>query len=312
MKNKKYLFFILLFSFILISTLIKCDDNSITKPDNYEDFYLEYNVSGGIAGMNNNLEIFENHDVTYMSYYHRVKDIISQERLHEIFNLLNDNDYFSLDSQYVSNEIMDDIYITITYQSATISKKVFASVSYYSDSNSNVKVRLMNIREYFENYITTLTNDVNSGKVTIYSQSVLEEWPFSEKISLSDNLSKSVGVNEEIYNYLKSFYQQNIDVAFFEGDYIYRLNGSGGYGLSFSELDTFYISIHNRNHGIQWTIGTKLAEIPEDGIFITGSDYTWLKNILKETNYPRYFIDNAVESGENVYEVRLVHGNYFE
>jgi hypothetical protein len=216
MKNKKYLFFILLFSFILISTLIKCDDNSITKPDNYEDFYLEYNVSGGIAGMNNNLEIFENHDVTYMSYYHRVKDIISQERLHEIFNLLNDNDYFSLDSQYVSNEIMDDIYITITYQSATISKKVFASVSYYSDSNSNVKVRLMNIREYFENYITTLTNDVNSGKVTIYSQSVLEEWPFSEKISLSDNLSKSVGVNEEIYNYLKSFYQQNLDVSFLE------------------------------------------------------------------------------------------------
>ncbi len=312
MKNKQYIIFILLFSFIFISALIKCDDNSIIKPDNYEDFYLEYNVSGGIAGMNNSLEIFNNHDVTYIGYYYRIKNTISQERLYEIFNLLNDNDYFSLDSQYVSQKIMDDIYITVTYRSATISKKVFASACYYSDSNFDWKVKLSNIWNYFEEYVSTLTSDVNSGKVTIYSKSMLEEWPFSEKISLSDNLCKSVGVDEEIYNYLKSFDQQNINVTFFEGDYIYHLNGSGGYGLSFSELDTFYISIHVRNHGIQWIIGTKLSKIPEDGIIITGSDYTWLKNVLKETNYPRYFIDNEVESGETVYEVRLVHGNYFE
>ena len=160
--------------------------------------------------------------------------------------------------------------------------------------------------------ISTLKSDIISGKVTIYSESILEEWPFSEKINLSDNLARNVGVDEAIYNYLKDFYQQNIDVTFFEDDYIYRLNGSGGYGLSFSELDTFYISIHDRNHGIQWTFGTKLSEIPDEGIIITGSDYLWLKNALEETHYPRYFVDNNVESGENVYEVRLIHGNYFK
>jgi len=311
MKTIYLIIILLIFSSVTILTF-KCDENSITKPDNYEDFYLEYNVSGGYAGINNSLEIFENHEVTYISSYHRIKNTISQEKLYEIFNLLNENDYFSLDSQYVSQIIMDDIYWTVTYQSATISKKVSASAFYYSDSNPILKNRLINIWKYFDNYISTLINDVNSGKVTIYSKSILEEWPFIEKIRLSDNLSKSVGVDEEIYNYLKSFYQQNIAVTFFEGDYIYRLNGSGGYDLDFSELDTFYISIHDRNHGIRWIIGTKLSEIPEEGIFITGSDYTWLKNVLKETNYPRYFIDNEVESGETVYEVRLVHGNFFE
>jgi len=297
---------------MLILTFVKCDNNSITKPKSYEDFYLEYNVSGGIAGMNKSLEIFENYDVTYNSNFYRLKQSINQEKLYEIFNLLNDNSYFSLDSQYISQIVMDDIFLTITYKSPTISKKVLVSASYYTDSDSNLKTRLSNMWEYFDEYISILTSDISSGKVTINSESILEEWPFTEKISLSDNLSKNVGVDEEIYNYLKDFYQQDIDVTFFEGDYIYRLNGSGGYGLSFSELDTFYISIHDRNHGIHWTIDTKLSNITDEGIIITDSDYIWLKNVLEETHYPRYFVDNSVESGEYVFEVRLLHGNNFE
>lgn len=312
MNNKSNTYVLLLFSFIFICTIICCDNDSITKPDSYEDFYLKYNVSGGIAGMSNNLEIYENHDVTYTSSSYRVKKNISQERLYDIYTLLNDNDYFSLDSQYVSEQgVMDDIYMTITYQSSTRSKTVFASAYYYSFSNAEWKDKLGCIWEYFDEYITTLTSDIDSGKVTIYSESILEEWPFSEKISLSDNLCKDVGVDEEIYNYLKEYYQQNIDVTFFEGEYIYRLNGSGGYGLSYSELDTFYISIHDRNHGILWTIETKLSEITDEGIIIAGSDYIWLRDTLEETHYPRYFIDTNIESGESVYEVRLIHGNYF-
>ena len=311
MRIRKKGFIILLLSISMVSLLVYCQRDFSTNPDNYKEFYLKYTISGGIMGMYKGLEVFENHKVTYQGDSYRIKGNISQEKLYELYNLLVNNDYFNLDSLYEPEQIvMDDIYTTITFQSSTRSKTVTVS-SYYSYMSDDAawKDKMRIICKYLNDYITALTDTVTTGKVTVRSKSILEEWPFSEKISLADNLSKNVGVDEEVYNYLKEQHYRDIKVTFFEGEYLYHMNGSGGYGLTYSELDTFYISIHSRNHGIFWPFEMKLSEITDEGYNINGPDLLWLSDTLNATHYPRLVYDTSIKTGEYVYELSLLYGN---
>lgn len=131
-------------------------------------------------------------------------------------------------------------------------------------------------------------------------------------MKLSDYVHQNAEVDEDIFNHFKAYYQQDKQVTYFEDEWIYRMNSSGGYAFSYEEPDTFYLSIHQRSKRIQWQIGIKLQNIPEDGIVITGSDYQWLKETLEQTYFPRCFMDNDVATGEYIYEVFLKHGNNFD
>ena len=81
---------------------------------------------------------------------------------------------------------------------------------------------------------------INSGKVIVTKKMILEEWPFSDRIKLSDHLYKNVDVDEEIYKHIREPSNQDVKVSFFEGEWIYRLNASNS-----GELSSYYISIHD-------------------------------------------------------------------
>ncbi len=310
-KRKIYIFLLLSFMYIVLNP--GCNNYSITDSNNHEEFYLDYNISGGIAGDNKTLTINKSDSVFYKSRFHSIHSTFNDEKLNDIYNLLVNKDFFKLDTEYLPEQmIIDDLIFTITYQSSLRSKKVIASGYCINNcSESKWPKELKSIIEYLDESIIYLKNNIKFGKVTITSKSLLEKWAFSDKIKLSDHLGEDIGADEEIFNHFKEYYQQNKNVTYFEGDWIYRLNGSGGYSLSYTELDTFYISIHDRNQGIKWPFATKLSEISEEGLIISESDYTWLKDILEQIHYPRYFIDNTLESGEYVYELFLLHGNNF-
>lgn len=313
MKTKKVFYIISLLALLSTSTLFHCHRDFATNPDNHEEFYLKYTIVGGIQGLNKNLEIFDNHNVTYQDHSFSIIDSIGQKKLDELYNLLMENDYFTLNTQYIPDHaVMDDILTTITFHSPTRSKTVTVSSFYsYKSDGAAWKENFGIICKYLDDYITTLTTDINSGKVTIRSKSILEEWPFSEKINLAENLNNNITADEEVFNYLKEQKHRLINIKFFEGEYIYDVYGNGGYSFEYSELDTFYISIYYQSNGILWPFEMKLSDMTHDGYILNGPDYIWLRDTLETDYSTKLFYDTGMDSGEYVYELSLVHGNYF-
>ncbi|MDZ7723314.1 MAG: hypothetical protein U5R06_11040 [candidate division KSB1 bacterium] len=124
-------------------------------------------------------------------------------------------------------------------------------------------------------------------------------------------MHQNVAADKDIFNHFKQRHQQNKNVAYYKNEWIYDMHTSGGYALEYSELDTFYLSVHNRNHAIQWPFDPPLADIKETGLVLAGSDYFWLKDTLAQTTYPVYFMDGELQTGEYVYSLNLKHGNNF-
>ncbi len=305
---------VVLFSVFMSFVFLNCKEYSATEPNIYENYNLVYNISGGFGGMNKTLWIFEDKEVKYTGRSYNIKSEMDDQSLLGIYELFVENDFFELDSLYMPDQqIMDGINVRLEFESATRSNSIYLSTHYinYVMSDTTVKVKLRNIFGYLDEYINTLTNSVDMGNVTIRSKAILEEWPFGDKISLSDYLNKSVGVDEEVFNFLKEKHQLDDNVKYFQDGLIYQLVGSGGYAFSYSDLDTFYINIYNPKEGMLWPLELKLSDITDDGIVVEGDAYIMIKDTLNTSYYPRYFYDTAMETGEYVYEIDLVTGNDF-
>ena len=98
-------------------------------------------------------------------------------------------------------------------------------------------------------------------------------------------------------------------MQYYEGTWIYRITASGGYEFTYSDLDTFYISIHDRSKAIDWLLNLKLSRIPDKGIYVSGSNYQWINEKIEKARYPVLFIDGPLQSGEYVYSVSLMRGD---
>ena len=288
-----------LFIFFLFNSCIR--DFGTNIPDT-ETFSLDYNESGGVGGMNNTLTISKSDSIVYLGHDYDFSTKAAEEDLNFLFLVLNSNSFFSMDSAYLPDQrVADDIIFRISYHSDSKSHIVIASGCC---SNSKWPKGLINIVDYLQGYVIELKSKINSGKVIVTKKMILEEWPFSDRIKLSDHLYKNVDVDEEIFKHIREPSNQDVKVSFFEGEWIYRLNASNS-----GELSSYYISIHDRNKPILWPFKPKLADIPENGINLVGQDYFWIKRKLKEIHYPRYLIDGLLESGEYIYEINLINGN---
>ncbi len=100
MERKIYLFYLLSFLYLFSNTA--CNNDSITNPNNYKEFLLEYNVSGGISGEDNTLTVNKNDSVYYTSHFHKISSIFNEKKLDDIYNILINNDFFELLSRRIN------------------------------------------------------------------------------------------------------------------------------------------------------------------------------------------------------------------
>ena len=297
---KTLIIFTILFITFLFNSCTR--DFSTNIRDAAETFSLNYDEGSGFSGLGTTLTISNEDSVFLTGYNYDFSTTATEEDLNLLYLILESNSFFLMDSSYLPDKyVADDIIFRISYQSDSKSRLVIASASC---RNSKWPQGLKNIVDYLQGYVTDLMGKINSGKVSITSKMVLEEWPFADKIQLADHLYQKVDIDEKIFKYIREPSNQDTEVSFFEGEWIYRLNASNA-----GENSSYYISIHDRNTPIFWPFDTKLAEITEKGIMLTGQDYIWLKEKLEETHFPRYFIDGVLESGEYIYEINLINGN---
>ena len=231
--------------------------------------------------------------------------------INNLFGTISVNGFFNMESSYLpERSVADDIFFIITIQTNAESKTIQAS-GYCRDncSGHSWPAGLSVIIDTLNNYITAYKNKINSGYLFIQSKAMLDAWPFGDKIKLADHLNEHVAANEDIFNRFKSLYQQGKEVQYYEGTWIYRITASGGYEFTYSDLDTFYISIHDRSKAIDWLLNLKLSRIPDKGIYVSGSNYQWINEKIEKARYPVLFIDGPLQSGEYVYSVSLMRGD---
>ncbi len=271
----------------------------------HENLFLEYKVWSGFSGTNNIFTIQKNYNIHYSSSKYNYSDTLDQNDVDLIIQTVKSNHFFSLKDEYLpSRRIADGTIITITIKSYTHSKKVIVSGLHIPNQLSNILSDLNII-------INKYSMKINIGRVKIRHKYELEEWPFSAIIKLSDHVHENVIASEIIFNHFKSNYQQGKEVLYYEGEWIYQLNTSGGYSQSYGDLDEFYITIRDGAKPIDWPseIKTSLEYISKEGLIIRDTSYQKIRQILESNHWLIYFIDSEFKSGSFAYEIQLVHGN---
>ncbi len=272
---------------------------------------VKYQVVGGEVGYNNILTIYKDGKVKYHAsasgnVLSNLESKLDQKQIESLIETFNKNKFLSFKDEYIpSTPIMDDMIHAITYTYNFKAKTVTAS------GVGNPPEQFSIILSELSRIIENLTKSVNSGIIKIERKYILEEWPFSSRVRLSDYLYERVSVDEDVFNQFKKNYQEGKEVLYFENEWIYGIGNSGGFALSYEKLKEFHITIHSKSEPIQWytDIGIRLADIHEKGIFIQGYAYQRIKGYTESNKYPIYFIEDELKTGNYVYEIRMLRGD---
>jgi len=293
---------------------IQCVFSPLSSVEHSEDIpqeqmRLEFIVEGGFGGTYENLTVNEDYTVSYIGPGYNIQSFLWKSQVGSIIESIYNNNFFQLDDEYKpSQPVMDDLTFTITYHSESKSKTVKASGA------SSGYMYIANIVKELNAVVDILKKGIYCGKVFVNKKIILEEWPFSDSVRISDSYNEKVYVSEEIFNHFKDYHNQDKKVVYFEGEWTYTVNGSGGYARSYSELTKgFYITFHHRYIPFRWPeeIGIQLNGIPEGGIFVTSSAYKIINELLENSHYPYYFIDDDLKTGNYIYQIGLNRGNGF-
>ncbi|MFC1553314.1 hypothetical protein ACFL7D_01660 [candidate division KSB1 bacterium] len=271
--------------------------------------FLEYVLRGGIGGITETLRIYNDNSVTFENQEFDIQSTLSQNIINHILITLQYYNFLSLDEYYESTVIMDAFVYKITYISQVKSNTVtmYGHSEYFSF--------ISNIVNELEIIIENLKENVDCGKVCLKEKILIEEWPFSDIVKLSDYNYERVYVSEEIFNHFKDYYLSDKKVMYFEGDLLYEINSSGGYSKTYSELSSgFYLRIKKGIRPVKWpeSLNIPLNEISEEGVFVSDSSFNITEDLLDNKNWPYYYVDEDIKTGNYVYELGLIKGDGFK
>ena len=192
---------------------------------------------------------------------------------------------------------------TITFKTGDFTKKVTGLGGEFPTAMNNI---IETLREVIED----LKNKLNSGRIVVTKEWILEEWKFGGELRLADHVHKKVFVGKEIFDHFKDRFFKGLKVVYSEDGWIYRISTNGAFGIPFEDHDEFYVSVQDGREPFPWLpeIETKLADIPPEGIMIYDANYGKIRDHFSST-YSLYFIDGDIADGEPVYKIHLLHGN---
>lgn len=136
------LFLLLAFSFSACDfPSILSGNESSQKPrrNDIGENILDVSITGGIAGINDRVEVSASGRATYVSSFQSGATWtiqLSQDELNSLTNLMQDNHFFELDSQYVDPQVADAFFYKISFMYGNRSKSVLTD---YFGAPDNLK-----------------------------------------------------------------------------------------------------------------------------------------------------------------------------
>ena len=287
--------------------LIACGNVIPLSPSSVENFYLEYRVMGGFGGVNDVLIIEEGGGFSYSARNYNFTGVIDEDQRETILNGLFSNNFFMLKEKYFhKQQIMDVLTFSFTFRSGKIVKEVIGH-------GGKLPKAVVNIIDILTDVIKDLKTTITSGKVIPYRNWILEEWLFSDRVKLADNVHKKVFVGKEIFDYFKEQSLQDVKIVYLEDGLIYRIVSNGAFGIPYEDHDEFYIETRDPKNPFRWFPETvaSLADIPPEGIMVYDADYKRIRDFYENVYSPRYIIDEDLTLGTPIYDFRLYHGSNF-
>ena len=294
------------FSLFGLILLITCESNFLIPFTPVDSFYLEYHVTGGIGGVNNVL-VIENESFSYSSRNYNFTGLIDENHRYKILNGLFSSNFFLLREEYFyKQKIADVLTFSFIFQSENISKKV-------TGHGGILPKTISNLISIMDTIIEDLKTTITTGKVIPYRNWILEEWPFSDQVKLSENVHNKVLVGKEIFDHFKERILQGLKIVYLENGLFYTIVTNGAFGIPYEDHNEFYIESRDPKEPFRWlpTSATTLADIPPEGVMVYDEDYRRIRNFYEINYSPRFIIDEDLKLGIPVYDFWLYHGNNY-
>jgi hypothetical protein len=321
--KSNYLFFIILLSSLHLSGAEK------------EPFSIKYCVSGGEAGFLDTLVLKGNGFMRYHGrlYYNREcyhQDTINLKYIDTIVKTLKKSGFMDLKDKYGPSYHCDDgsSQSIACYLGSTQKIVVILECTDINDRPDAFKIVGNKMKEILKN----AWPNIECGTLYPRVSEFLKKWPLSTNLSLTRIFeAESSKINPHNPNYagtdrrivakapqfvIEMFADEEKkipdfcdNIAYYESGYVYYLNSnyfSRKYSSSASGQFEIYISGRIKPDKFPANLGFNLSNIPEEGIFLTGQEFSRIMDFIKGK---MFFVDLSANYVDFLYYPEIVLGN---
>jgi hypothetical protein len=290
--------FIYVFGTLVLLVYTDCDTT-----DPYSDLMkLEYEVTGGIAGINYKTTVSDQGKAAFTHYNKNRKYVIStslmERQLDSLNKVLLENDIFDLaDSYKPPQPVMDGINISIKYNNGNASKNI------YVEGGADIPKELENIiQKLFEITIYIQSNPGYGTLTTIWDQTDnIKKWLFLEtKLQVKAFNYNELSNADSIMNYfdeIKTNY--GYDILYWDVDSLYDIyDGGRDYG---------YFNVYAAYPVNYWhdEFNYDLSTVQNKGIVLSADEWEGREIYFNKTYV--YVMDKLEDNGKAI-RVKLIPG----
>ncbi|MFZ0454392.1 MAG: hypothetical protein WAM24_11625 [Ignavibacteriaceae bacterium] len=286
---------------VFILLIIGCEKTNINSVESPSFPKVEFQVTGGYAGIQQQTIISENGEVVFLYYYktheYIISKILSKSQLDSLYIILDE--IFDLDDEYRPEQsIMDNYTYKINYQSLSGNKK-----SIIAESGIEIPEELkIIIRKLSEINVFIQMNPDYGTLTSIWDiEDVIKKWKFSNiKLEKKVYYYNEMNESDSILSYFEEI-KNNVgfNVLFLSQDSLYSIyDGGTDYGY-FNVYEVFQAKLWNNY------FQDDISITRDTGIVKTTNEWQQM-DILFNNTYA-YVIDKIDDNGRAV-QLQLIPG----
>ncbi len=290
----------IILSILLIIT--GCKETSISPEESLTFIKLEYKVTGGFAGINEETVIYENGEAEFIHSFRGRKYIINvnltKKQLNSINSLINTNKINELQDEYKPDyPVMDGFYNELKYTSKDGNKKIkFESGITLPQELTNIADMLYELREYMKlnSNFATLTNLWDR-------EEIIKTWLFPNiKLENKAFFYDTIENSNEILNYFESIRNNfGYSILYLQADSLYSIYDGG--------TDYGYFNVHEVFTARLWrdVFDVDIKVIQNEGLVKTRDEWMAM-NISFDENH--VFVIDKIEDNGKALKLKLIPG----
>jgi hypothetical protein len=172
---------------ILVLSLFSCEKSeSPTEAPLIEAAILEYEITGGEAGIFQKTKINENGIIYFTHFIYsngnfEISTALSSQKYDSLMDILMENNFWSLSDKYSpKSPVQDGLSFSIRYQTKNKVKNVFV------EAGADIPIQIKNIYRILEqtNQFILSNPDCFTLVIPWNKQSTVKKWPFSDCVKL--------------------------------------------------------------------------------------------------------------------------------
>lgn len=290
-------------SLLFILLIIGCEESNINSVESPSFHKLEFQITGGYAGIQHQTTISENGEVTFTHYYKNRKYIItkilSKGQLDSLNIVVVENKIFDLKNEYKPNQpIMDGFTYKISYYSSTGRNKNIV-VEDGTEIPEELKIIILKLSEI--NTFMQMSPDYGTLTSIWDGEEIIKKWIFLDII-----LEKKVYYYSEINNSdaILSYFEEikknvGYNILYLAQDSLYSIyDGGSDYG---------YFTVHEAFPSKLWYnyFQVDISIVLNAGIVRTTNEWDKMNISLNKTYV--YVIDKIEDNGKAI-KLKLILG----